>query len=141
MRPVLFYFSFSARLGRKSRRKLDYFNWKAWPRPMFTALSDYLSSWCTTCKHPICHPEDMYKATKLSGNCCFLNFIIRMLSVWWLTRLTVILIGKYIIPKCEMFCDLKSIWRFAALLSFLLPSISFYVLLSCILQRNDKHLE
>ena len=60
-----------------------------------------------------------------------------------MTRLTVILIGKFIIfiPKCEMFCDLKSIWRFAALLSFLLPSISFYVLLSCVLQRNDEHLE
>ena len=60
-----------------------------------------------------------------------------------MTRLAVILIGKSIIfiPKCENFYDLKIIWRFTALVSFLLPSISFYVLLSCILQRNDKHLE
>ena len=38
VRPVLFYsYSVSSRLGRKSRRN----TWKAWPRPMFTALSDY----------------------------------------------------------------------------------------------------
>ena len=30
------------------------------------------------------------QTTKLAGNCCFLNFIRRMLFVWWLTRLTVI---------------------------------------------------
>ena len=56
------------------------------------------------------HPEIMY-ATKLSGNCCFLNFIIRMLSVRWLTSLTVMLIGKFVIfiPKFEMFCDLVSV--------------------------------
>ena len=57
------------------------------------------------------------------------------------------LIGKFItfIPKCEMVCDLVSVitWKaFAAHLSFLLSSISSYVLiLSCILQSNDKHLE
>ena len=57
------------------------------------------------------------------------------------------LIGKFIIfiPKFEMFCDLVSVITrkaFATLLSFLLPSISFYVLLSCILQSiNDKHLK
>ena len=29
------------------------------------------------------------QAAKLAANCCFLNFITRMLSVWRLTRLTV----------------------------------------------------
>ena len=35
---------------------------------------------------------------------------VRMLSVLWLMRLTVLWIGKFIIfiPKCEMFCDLGS---------------------------------
>ena len=43
------------------------------------------------------------------------------------------LIGKFIIfiPKFEMFCDLAlACFDIAALLSFLWPSISFYVLLS-----------
>ena len=44
------------------------------------------------------HPE-VLASNKNSGNYCFLNFIRKMLSVWWLTRLTVTLIGKFIISQ------------------------------------------
>ena len=44
------------------------------------------------------HPE-VLASNKTSGNCCFLNFIRKLLSVWWLTRLTVMLIGKFIISQ------------------------------------------
>ena len=44
------------------------------------------------------HPE-VLASNKNSENYCFLNFIRKMLSVWWLTRLTVTLIGKFIISQ------------------------------------------
>ena len=139
MRPVLFHYYFSARLGRKSRRN----TWKAWPRPMFTALKRLLARSLVQDVQASCLPHRSYVSNKAFRELLLSKLYHKNVVCVWLTRLTVILIGKFIIfiPNCEMFCDLKSIGRFAALLSFLLPLISFFVLLSCILQRNDKHLE
>ena len=54
--PLLFLLQCETRAKEQTKTWLI---WKAWLRPMFTALSDYLSSCCRTCKHLVCHPEVM----------------------------------------------------------------------------------